>query len=125
VAGLQFKALFKVPRPNEYLPALFPPIDVPGHPSYPSGHATQSWLIALCAMEILDVTPGDGMDRALRAMAARITRNREIAGLHTRQDSVAGEALARNLHAVLRDFRASGDNRFATCFDEAKDEWKR
>jgi hypothetical protein len=76
-------------------------------------------------MDILGSPPDDAMGRALHAMAARITRNREIAGLHTRQDSEAGRTLAKHLHDVLTDFRGSGDSRFAKCFDEARAEWKR
>ena len=34
------------PRPSQLSPSLMPPIDVPGHASYPSGHATESYLLA-------------------------------------------------------------------------------
>ena len=33
------------PRPSQLCPALLPPIDPPGHASYPSGHATETTLV--------------------------------------------------------------------------------
>ena len=43
-----FKMIEDRHRPSQVCAALRPPIEVPGHASCPSGHATQSYLIALC-----------------------------------------------------------------------------
>src|ERR1051326_9439922 len=37
---MNLKYRFHRPRPSQLSPALMPPITVPGHASYPSGHAT-------------------------------------------------------------------------------------
>jgi hypothetical protein len=77
-------------RPSQICPALMPPIDPPGHAAYPSGHATEAFLVA----EILiAVTPPAAHD-ALKRMAQRIARNREVIGMHYPSDSVAGRKLA-------------------------------
>ena len=41
------------PRASEICPALMPPIEVPGHASFPSGHATESLLISLCLAQVM------------------------------------------------------------------------
>lgn len=84
------------PRPSQILPALLPPVPVPRHPSYPSGHATQAHMMAACIRALVtpdgDNKPADVAD----SLAARIARNREIAGLHFESDSIAGKTLGVN-----------------------------
>jgi membrane-associated phospholipid phosphatase len=90
------------------MPALLPPVPVPGHPSFPSGHATQATLMALAVREAM--TPQGAAisaDNAARAslldtLAWRIGRNREIAGLHFESDSRAGAALAYEVFGHLK-----------------------
>ncbi|HST75285.1 MAG TPA: phosphatase PAP2 family protein [Acetobacteraceae bacterium] len=102
------KGTFKRPRPSQLCPALAPPIPVPGHSSFPSGHATQSMLMAFCLIDVLPVVPRGGLHPAanlweqdLTVLAHRIARNREIAGLHYPSDSDAGRKLAENIHTQL------------------------
>ena len=45
--AMHYKLQFKRPRPATVQPGLIPPIDAPGHAAYPSGHATESMLVAL------------------------------------------------------------------------------
>ena len=52
-AVLYYKGLRDRPRPSQLCPALLPPIPMPGHASWPSGHATQAWLKALCMEHVL------------------------------------------------------------------------
>jgi hypothetical protein len=88
-----------------------PPFGVPGHASYPSGHSTEAHLIALCLEQVMPPeitvpTFTDGTevlqhDRPLRRIAARIARNREIAGMHFRSDTEVGEKLATKSFEVL------------------------
>src|SRR5262249_9748560 len=40
-----FKHKFDRPRPSSVCPGLMPPVGPPSHPSFPSGHSTQSWLM--------------------------------------------------------------------------------
>ncbi len=106
---MYFKGQFNRPRPSQLCPALAPPVAVPGHASFPSGHATQSELMALCLADVLPVVARVGPPAAaslweedLKALAHRIARNREIAGLHYPSDSHAGRELAKSIHVELQ-----------------------
>ena len=112
------------PRPSHLSPALMPPVPVPGHPAFPSGHATQSWLMALSITYVLeeaelDETDGPVLGQNLRVLARRIARNREIAGLHYPSDSTAGRQLAQAVFAPL--CRTSWFNK---AVEKAVGEWK-
>lgn len=77
---------------------LEPWIDIPTHPAYPSGHATQSMYIATI------LTHFDPDNRKIYEQTAdEISTNREIAGLHYRSDSLAGYKLGRKLANKLID----------------------
>jgi membrane-associated phospholipid phosphatase len=106
-------------RPSQVCPALMPPVEVPGHPSFPSGHATQSMLMALCVEAAF---PTDELKNAwrplLQTLAGRIARNREIAGLHFPSDTHAGQELASFVFEKLKG------GRFEEVVTAAKKEWK-
>jgi hypothetical protein len=102
--SLHFKGLHQRRRPSQRAPALLPPIEVPGHASYPSGHATQAHLMASCVKAALPTTPDNiraELGEVLDTLAARIARNREIAGLHFHSDTVAGWDLADRAFSIL------------------------
>jgi hypothetical protein len=114
------------PRPSQLLPALMPPVPLPGHPAFPSGHATQSRLMAQCITAVMECAKRDlttgyaaALDLSMRALARRIARNREIAGLHYPSDSVAGRRLAL---IVFRELWRI--NRFQEVIGAAADEWR-
>lgn len=86
---LAFKERFDRVRPSLLDPTLTTAIPVPGHPAYPSGHATEAHVYAHI-LSILDPANKD----AYFNDAARIARNREIAGVHYPSDSAAGASLA-------------------------------
>jgi membrane-associated phospholipid phosphatase len=96
--AMHFKAIHKRARPSHVSPSVQPPFDPPGHASYPSGHATQSTLIALC---LADVMPADAKPALLR-LGDRIGRNRELGGFHFKSDTDAGNKCARDAHPLLR-----------------------
>jgi hypothetical protein len=108
------------PRPTQYLPALKPPVPVPGHPSYPSGHALQSALMALC-VKAIEPLPKE-MHPTLDALAHRIARNREIAGLHFPTDSDAGRSGAKKAFDILKSLPEEGE--FQKLRKLACKEWK-
>jgi membrane-associated phospholipid phosphatase len=98
--AVYYKNKFQRPRPSQLSPNLMPPIEVPGHASYPSGHATEAYSIALILKAVLDkaaattaVVPSQP-DPLIR-LAQRIARNREILGLHYPSDSEAGKKIAQ------------------------------
>jgi hypothetical protein len=121
---MHFKGVHDRARPSHICPALLPPLEVPGHASYPSGHSTQAHLFARCAKAMLPQEKGDDVvvGVVLDALAARIARNREIAGLHYESDSKAGEYLAGKIFDIL-----SGNTRmqnFKMAMTNAIAEWK-
>jgi membrane-associated phospholipid phosphatase len=110
---MHFKRHYDRPRPSELLPALMPPIDVPGHAAYPSGHATQAHLIAhLLAAVMPDPHPARAL---LTPLAERIAINREVLGVHYRSDSLAGRTLAAGTFAVVSEIARGG----AATLDQA------
>lgn len=111
------KRKFNRPRPHiiaaKHGIDLHPSIKVPGHPAYPSGHATEAFAIAYILQEL---DPANA-PQYLRD-AAQIAENREIAGVHYASDSEAGRLLARQLvDAFLRD------SKFNTQLAKARREW--
>jgi membrane-associated phospholipid phosphatase len=124
--AMHYKHVHWRQRPSQLAPALMPPVEVPGHPSYPSGHATQAHLMAECAILVLPAAMLPLFADNLRALARRIARNREIAGLHYASDSAAGAALAGNIHAFLQDPVAAGvpfQASFLALLNAATAEW--
>ena len=100
------------PRPSQLSPALMPPIAVPGHASFPSGHATEGYLLAGLLARVLPpavttalpVTAGSGNPNPaslLERLAERIARNREVLGLHYPSDTLTGQFLAQQTLALL------------------------
>jgi membrane-associated phospholipid phosphatase len=136
---MHYKMLYNRPRPSQYSPALLPPIDVPGHASFPSGHATESLLIALCLEEVMpgaasspklplggfapDNPPPPMPGKSpLQQMASRIARNREVIGLHFPSDSKAGRLLAQQSFNLLKQCKSINDPTDG-LFVKAKAEW--
>lgn len=76
-------------RPSTLSAEIVPAIPVPGHASYPSGHAAQSMAVALTLSRL-----APGCSAAWVEQARRIAERREIAGLHYASDSAAGRELA-------------------------------
>jgi hypothetical protein len=103
--AMHYKAKFNRPRPSAIRPSLLPPLPVPGHAAYPSGHATQSRLVALCLEALIGPAAqgpaGQPEDGPMRLMARRIARNREVMGLHYPSDSAAGAQLADQAFGLL------------------------
>jgi hypothetical protein len=110
-AALYLKDKYDLPRPSQICPALLPPIPVPGHSSWPSGHSTQAHLMKNCMLRIFAATASmaNPMPQAdqivwsadLTVLADMIARNREIAGLHYPGDSAAGARLADLMDTVI------------------------
>jgi len=110
------KARFNRVRPSLLAPDLAPPIPLPGHPAYPSGHSTQMYLMALVLAELVPMAM-----KQLFQQAATVARNRERAGLNYRSDTEAGQALAQRIFKILKD---DCRNTFGkTLRDARKSEW--
>jgi hypothetical protein len=117
VAGAQ--GYLPRPRPSQVCPALSPPVPVPGHPSYPSGHSTEAHLIELVLNDVfVGKAQAATMKIDMAALANRIARNREIGGLHYPSDSAAGEQLANAILPYLRAIPI-----YVTTLANAQAEW--
>lgn len=88
-AAMHFKKKYNRPRPSQLSPRIFPVIAVPGHPAYPSGHATEGHLLSLCLAELVPAA-----QLPLEKLAARVAHNREVAGVHYPSDTAAGKRLS-------------------------------
>jgi hypothetical protein len=110
---LHFKRTIDRVRPTILDPSLSVAFPVPGHPSYPSGHSSQSHLIA---MLLSDLDPLQ--EEAYLADAWRIATDREIAGFHYRSDTLAGRSLAQQYYQLLQQSEL-----FRTDFARAQTEW--
>jgi PAP2 superfamily len=121
------KNIYQRPRPSQLSPNLMPPIVVPGHASFPSAHASESYTLSLTLAEIFrraDVLanlllfpsvpapvplanppppppPPAGSPDPLTRLAQRISRNREVLGLHYPSDSAAGLDLAQQIFTIM------------------------
>ncbi len=118
------------PRPELLSPQLQPVIQTPSHGSFPSGHATQAFLLAellvqlrfpKVAAKITQALMSDGSDTQdgrrrniedvlkgesksvphIYRLAARIAINRTVAGVHYPADSAAGALLGISLARLL------------------------
>lgn len=96
---LYFKHKFSRTRPYQLDTNLLTVIDGPPHPSYPSGHATQGYLVASI---LVDLFPeGDPRKEQVMKLGQGIGIRREIAGVHYPSDTAAGIALAKQLKPLL------------------------
>ena len=103
---MRFKHALACRRPNEYSPQVQPMILTPGHGSFPSGHATETFMSALVLLRLLQnstISPysvlADQKSWALQLMrlASRVAMNRTVAGVHFPVDSAAGAVLGLTL----------------------------
>jgi hypothetical protein len=79
-------------RPSFFDKRVKPWIDVPEHPSYPSGHSTQTHIIAY-----LMGNKYPEKRKFYEKIANRISVNREIGGLHYPSDTKYGKIIARHI----------------------------
>jgi hypothetical protein len=126
--AMHYKRIFNRARPSQYSMELLPPIDVPGHASFPSGHATEANLLSLCLAEVMpEVASAPAKDKdkhdiphssPLERMAQRVARNREVLGVHFPSDSAAGKLLAEQSFEILKECES-----VKTLMAEARREW--
>lgn len=86
------KLRFDRVRPIFLEPRLVTVIETPGHPAYPSGHATQYILYALALSEVAPTS-----SKVIMCDALHVAIRRELAAVHYASDSEAGRRLAEIL----------------------------
>jgi membrane-associated phospholipid phosphatase len=102
------KGLFRSPRPSQLCPGIIPMIDPPATPSFPAGHAVQSYLVSYLLAYSLPNIPQQTIPEDLNAasgalfdLADRVSMNRVVAGLHFPTDIAAGKAVGIACFAAL------------------------
>jgi PAP2 superfamily len=103
VVMMRLKRHFNRPRPTQYYPTLYPPLPVPGHSSYPAGHALIARLTANILVEVTTVGAAGRSfyKNSLLKLADEIGLNRVIAGFHFRSDISAGVTAADMTYQFL------------------------
>ena len=110
---MRVKTRYDRVRAHKLDPTLTTVIDVPTHPAYPSGHATQAYAVAF----LLTILAPEHRTQ-FESDALRVAVNREIAGVHYPSDSAAGRLLARQIIDLMLQ-----NPEFATLVESAKAEW--
>lgn len=106
---MQCKHLLACHRPNEFSAQVHPMIQTPGHGSLPSGHATESFLVATILRDLSHCAQHRPhlADQQLLRQAARIAQNRTAAGVHFPVDSAAGATLGVSLGGYILEMAGS------------------
>jgi hypothetical protein len=113
VVAVHFKKRLLRPRPSQIEPRLRPMLGVPRHASYPSGHATQYFLVAKA---LASVVRSHEVGRELFQIAEEVAVNREWAGLHYASDTMAGKYIATAIFPQV-------ESAYTETFQMAAREW--
>lgn len=102
--GQLFKHRFSVPRPNLLSQTVQPMLQVPGHASYPAGHAAQAHGVSNLVGDLLDLPAAGGntLRDGLIDVANHVANMRVVAGLHYAFDNLAGRALGQSIASLLK-----------------------
>ena len=127
---MHYKYKYKRPRPSQVDRRIDPALRVPGHYSYPSGHATQAHLIEAALTDVF-LGLNNSFGEHLEYEAKEIAQNREWAGVHYASDSKAGKQLAK---AIWQEGGPSGPpgspgspsarGAFVDLLEQARAEWE-
>ncbi|HEX3140520.1 MAG TPA: hypothetical protein VHQ87_10730 [Rhizobacter sp.] len=116
------KHMLDVKRPSELDVRVSPLIPVPGHASYPGGHAATTFALATVLGAIMGVT--EEQQTRLDCIARRISRNREKVGLHTRLDTNEGKRLGRLMGEWMVEVAGKSGQAWSVIFAQAAAEWR-
>lgn len=92
------KPKFDRARPIDIIPNWETTIETPGHSSYPCGHCLESHTFAYLLSEF-----EPGLKDEFFKSAGEISMRREISGLHFRTDNEAGQLLAKQAFALMKE----------------------
>ena len=93
---LNLKKKYNRVRPYRLDTSIIPSIKPPKHPSYPSGHSIQSFIIAYLLSEKYPEKKNFFMKTAYS-----IAKNREYAGVHYSSDTIYGTIIAQKLSELF------------------------
>ena len=117
----RFKLKYQRARPAQVWPVVRPLLPTPRHPSYPSGHALQCFLIAnVLGSSVAAIKP------MLDILADRIAVNRERAGVHFPSDTAASRRMipqvATEMTKIVLEYGAA-QKTFNDLMNEVDTEW--
>ena len=118
--AMGLKDYYRMRRPTQVYPYILPIIDPPDTPSFPSSHSLQAHLISNVLIEALNSGGGGQTAIALRHLAHRVARNREIAGVHYPMDSACGKFVAGKCVEKLMTLPASPNSLFRKLLEDAR-----
>lgn len=95
---MYIKNQFDRVRPYHLDKDIHPTIEHPGHPSYPSGHATQVYYMAFYMAQ----KEPHNKEKYLK-IANRVAENREYAGVHYKSDSQYGKIIGKYLASIYNE----------------------
>jgi membrane-associated phospholipid phosphatase len=108
------------PRPTDYSSRTQPVIVARGFFAFPSGHATEAFMMARLLALLMKAPASSMTEQQLQQLAARVATNRVVAGVHFPVDGVAGRALGESLAEYLA-YRAGRSAGWASrTFDAGK-----
>ncbi len=133
---MRVKHALAMPRPVDYSAQIMPMIQTPGHSSFPAGHAVETFMFATVLSELAAereqqlYASGRPLHDQLMWLAARISVNRVVAGVHFPIDLAAGMvigsllgryfvALAKGSSVSLRSWSFDG-----TTYGDADFPWR-
>jgi hypothetical protein len=90
---MRFKHDFACWRPADLSAQVQPMITTPEHGAFPAGHAAQAYAVAIVLEKLLGLASQDKRAVQLQRIAARISINRVVAGVHFPVDLSAGRVL--------------------------------
>jgi hypothetical protein len=94
---MRFKHEFGVWRPADLSAQVQPMISTPEHGAFPAGHAAQAYAAAAVLQALLQLPDNHPRAIQLQRIAARVSINRVIAGVHFPVDLMAGRVLGQAL----------------------------
>ena len=128
VVMMRLKRQYNRPRPTQYYPTLYPPLPVPGHSSYPAGHA---FIAHLTARVLIEITTGAGgtspYEQSLLEIGRRHRPQQSDCGISLPQRYHGGRSAGDMTHAFLQGMAPRAvvppDFDYASVVTAAKTEW--
>jgi hypothetical protein len=93
----RMKIFLSCPRPIEYSSEIQPIVLTPAYATYPMGHAAEAFMFSRVFAALTGQTAASPLVAQLDRLAARISENRVVAGIHFPVDTPAGFVLAESM----------------------------
>lgn len=116
--AMRVKAKTWTPRPVDLSLNVQPAIQTPDHSAFPSGHAVESFALAVVLMRMMGRDPFDTpVNHIPLRLAHRIAVNRTIAGVHYPIDSRAGAHLGAAIGDAIWAILSNSDEIASSAYN--------